>query len=98
MAGEGVERPAARERQDRAGVELGALFVGTVGDVLAEALLGAALQVHGGRHPFEFRGHGAGASLERVGVDLERQLGKRVVQGHRIADSTVPPTSQDVGP
>jgi hypothetical protein len=95
---ERVERPGSRQRQHRSDLLLGRLQVGRVRDVLAEALLAGAHQVDDGRVPLELGRDRAAASLERVGVDLERELGERVVQGHRVADSTVPPTSQDVGP
>ena len=79
---ERVDRPAARERQDRAALLLGGLQLRAVGDVLAEALLAAALEVDRGRQPLEFRRDRAGASLEDVAVDLEGQVGERVVEGH----------------
>jgi hypothetical protein len=45
--------------------------------------------------PLELRRDRAGTALEGVVVDLERQVGERVVQSHR-RDSTVPPTREDV--
>jgi hypothetical protein len=101
MARERVDRPAAGERQHRAGVLLGLLQLGRVDDVLAEALLTAALEVdrRGQAVDLELAGLDvAGASLEGVGVDQQRELGERVIQGHRLADSTVPAARQDVGP
>jgi hypothetical protein len=95
---ERVKRPAAGEREHRSDLLLGGLQLRRVGDVLAQALLARAGQVDGGRQPLELGRDRAPASLERVGVDLERELGERVVQGHGLADSTVPRTSQDVGP
>ena len=70
---ERVERPAAGEREHRAALLLRALLVGVVGDVLAEPLLAAALEVDRGRQAARTRRRDrAAASLERVGVDLER--------------------------
>jgi hypothetical protein len=98
---ERVERPAPGQRQHRPGLLLGLLQLGRVRHVLPEALLATALEVDRGGQAIhlELAGHDvAGASLERVGVDLQRQIRECVIQSHETADSTVHRTREDVGP
>ena len=55
---------------------------GVVGDVLAEALLAAALQADHRGHALEAGRDGPGEALERVAVDRQRQVGDALVGAH----------------
>ena len=77
---------------------LGPLLVRVVGHVLAEPLVAAALEVDRGGHPLELGVDPAAASFERVGADLERQIGDAFIERHEVADSTVPPRREDTAP
>ena len=81
VAGEGVERPLARERQHRTGLLLGGLLLRVVGHVLAEALLTGASQMERGRAAVELPDLPP-AALELVGVDGQRKVGESVIGGH----------------
>lgn len=77
-----IEGELAGEAVRRAGALLGDVVDGVVGDVFAEALVAAAAESDDGGQPFELAEHQFQA-LERAGLDLERQVGDRVVAGHR---------------
>jgi hypothetical protein len=98
VVAEGAERPVARERERGSTVLLRALLVRVVGHVLAEPLVAAAFEVDRGGHPLELLVDAAAASFERVGADLERQIGDAVIERHEAADSTVPPRREDTAP
>ena len=78
-----AERRLAGERSDRPGRLQHVVVLGVVDDVLADALLAAALQVDDGRLAREAAGDVAHQALERVRLDGQRKVGEQVVGPHR---------------
>ena len=77
----------AGEVEDRARVLQGDVVERVVDDVLADALLAAALQVDHGGQPREARAPRL-EPLELVGVDPQRQVGDLLVAAHRRVESS----------
>ena len=83
MLGEGGEREAAGERERRTGGLEDVVVDGVVGDVLADALLAGAAQADDGALALELAGDRGLQGLERVVLDLHRQLGEQLPGAHR---------------
>jgi len=75
VGGERVDRPLPGDRQRRGGFLEGELILLDRGGVLANALLAGAGQLDVSRAPDAVRSHRGAQRRNRVGLDLERQIG-----------------------
>ncbi len=88
VLGERVNRPVAGERERRSALLLAVVLGSVVRHVLADAFLACSVEVDDRRLAQELRPRLQLQALERVAVDLQREIADGVVQAHSAANAT----------